>query len=73
MTVSEHKEKLTEQLTELRHRLADGKTALAQMEQQASRLEGAIAMCDALLQEPKDAPLEAGPVQQVNGRDEATP
>jgi len=64
MTVAEHKEQLTGQLAELRHRLADGRVALVQMEQQSNRLEGAIAMCDALLQ---DAP----PVQQTDGLDRA--
>lgn len=51
MTFIEHKEKLSNQLADLREKIVQGEKALAYMTQQAHRLEGAIAILSTLLEE----------------------
>jgi len=68
MTVTEHREKLQEQLTQVRHRFQDGKAFLRQLQNQIGQLEGAIAMCDTLL---RDEPPVAVPSPAANGADPA--
>jgi len=72
MTVTEHKDALTSQLTEARSRLTQAVQQAENLKIMVSRLEGALAMCDALLQEGQGSPNdEAAP--EPNGIDPDPP